>query len=243
MQQHSIRLVEIYSELERILENGDDKYSPFSRRVKERAQRDPLFAQYRDDLLLLAELRNILVHNIYTDVYPVVYPNEKLLQRFEDILSHIKSPDTALGTIAVPLTKIYSVTPGTRVVDAVRYMYKNGYAHAPVLVDGRVQGVFSEQSLLAYAARHSGKAVFDENLKISEFTAELSFSEYKALRYAFVPKHASVYEVAACFDRSLSPRQHQSWSQTRVVFITDNGKQSGKLLGMVTPYNLVNYRW
>ena len=242
MQNLSMRLVEIYSELERIMENGDERYLPFSRRVKDMSQHDPLYAKYRDDLLLLADLRNILVHNIYTDVYPVVYPNEKLMQRFEDILSHIKSPDIALNTIAIPTEKIYSVTPETRVMDAVRYMYKNGYAHAPVLLDGRVQGVFSEHSIMAYAARH-GSMPFNEELRISEFTAELALSEYKALRYTFASKDASVYEIAACFDKSLPSQKKYAWNQTRVVFITSNGKPDGKLLGMVTPYNFVNYRW
>ena len=56
MQNLSMRLVEIYSELERIMEDGDERYLPFSRRVKDKSQHDPLYAKYRDDLLLLADL-------------------------------------------------------------------------------------------------------------------------------------------------------------------------------------------
>ncbi|MBS7262639.1 MAG: CBS domain-containing protein [Eubacteriales bacterium] len=229
----SIRLIEIYNDIDRLLEDGDDQHTSFSRRVREKAESDPVFDRYRDELLLMADMRNLLVHNTYSEYFsPIFSPNEKLIERYEEIRRHILAPDKALGTIATPLAEIYSVTPQTLVLEAVRTMNERDYSHAPVISSSRIIGVFSERSLFAYTALHPG--AIDEALHISQLTRDILLSDYKKDRYAFLPRSATVYDVRRAFAAA---------NQPRVLFLTSDGSSVGKLAGMITPTNLLNYKW
>ena len=233
-------LIELYNELDKYFESrdqrGSDRYVPFTRRVQSLARSDATVAHYKDELLLMADIRNILVHETYLegDINPIVLPSDKLIERYRAMYERITRPPLALDEVAVKGEEIFSVSMDDHVLWAMKRMIQRGYSHAPLLEDKRVVGVFSEYSIFAYLA-HEGRSL-DPDLRIRTLQDGLELSRYKPERYRFTGPEASVYDVESMFSQTL-----QSGGRLAVVFITADGTKAGRLLGMVTAFNIAGY--
>lgn len=233
------RLIEIYNELERYMENKapNTAYMPFTRRVQEQAMHNPLFREYRDDLFLLVELRNLLVHETFIgEINPVAEPNIKLISRFEAMLSRILAPPMALTEVANLIQSLFSVRWNDKVLPVMKTMNERGYAHAPIIQEGHVEGVFSENSIFSYLSENHGTHL-SEDLRIADIAPLVALHRYKRERYQFVGKNASVYDVEEMFTKAIS-----QGSRLAVVFITENGQAKERLLGMITAFSMAGYR-
>lgn len=225
------RLIELYNELDRLLRDSEgdaEHYVPFTRRVQQLSRENELIKRYRDDLLLMADLRNLLVHETYIDsINPVFQPHIRLVQRFEDILQELLRPHAALD-YAVPAERIYKAGMRDPVLQVIHQVYKRGFSHVPVVEDGRIVGVFSESAVFAMLAE-GGTQSLTADLKVEDLQAVMSLARYKADRYQFIPPETPVFDAAAIFAQTV-----ERGRRVAVVFITDNGKQDGRLLGMLT---------
>lgn len=225
------RLIELYNELDRLLrddQSDGEHYVPFTRRVQQLSRENELIKRYRDDLLLMADLRNLLVHETYIDtINPVFQPHEKLIHRFEGILQELLRPHAALE-YAVPAERIYKAGLRDRVLQVIRQVYMRGFSHVPVVENGRIVGVFSESAVFALLAE-GGEDSLTPQLKVEDLQALVSLSRYKEDRYQFIPPETPVFDAAAIFAQTV-----ERGRRVAVVFITDNGRSDGRLLGMLT---------
>ncbi|HOV68879.1 MAG TPA: CBS domain-containing protein [Clostridia bacterium] len=233
---NALRIVEIYNKIDKFMDQKypDERYIPFSRKVSALASQEMIINEYREELLLLAEIRNILVHEALDSEEPMLMPSDKLISTFEKISSRITQPPKALDTVAVPFSRIFSVRPGDSVLETIKKMHQNGYSHAPVLRDNRVTGVFSESSIMAYLAEGNS---FDTELKIFQLQQVLQLSKYKTERYRFTPADSSVFDVEQIFRQA-----YEKGTRVAVVFLTSDGTKNGVLEGMVTNFNAAFYK-
>lgn len=231
MADNAERLIEIYNEIDRLLqqEDGDgEHYIPFTRRVQQLGRESELIKRYRDDLLLMADLRNILVHETYIGtINPIMQPHVKLIERYESILQELLKPHAALD-YATPAERIYKVGQRDRVLQVVHQVYKRGFSHVPVMDNGHIVGVFSESAVFAFLAENEAARLTPE-LKVGDLQAVVALSRYKADRYQFIPPDTSIFDAAAIFSQTV-----ERGRRVAVVFVTDTGKSDGQLLGMLT---------
>jgi CBS domain-containing protein len=199
--------------------------------IEELASKDPLVQQFRRKLAAAAKLRNSIVHDSLPEADPIAEPHENVVKEYEEILRLLLHPPEALET-AVGASVIFTTDWQQRVVDVIATMNANVYTHVPILRNGAVIGVFSENTVFSYLAEHQC-VVIDPNTRIDEFRDYVPITKHVSEVFEFLPKCASVIDVLLKFQDSIGDKKRLA-----AVFITDDGQPTGQLLGLVTAWDL-----
>ena len=221
-----------YRRLEGLLEKRYAGRDTASGSVVKEYLRDPDSEPMRTDIDLCREVRNILSHNIDVDGGAVVEPSEGMLRRMEAIIEHVKKPRLAIGC-GTPAEKILFAHPNDLAINVMRHMIRMGYSHVPVTDRGGLAGVFSSDSLMAYAAKRGLSQVRDE-LRIGDMRETISLGDERSERFLFLPGNATLLNVRAAFERRRE-RNHR----LAVVFLTEDGSRTGKVLAMLTAWDVM----
>lgn len=229
--------IKLYNQLDNLL----------GRYYKMRDRNTSLIMRYSTDLMrsaykqtyergrklnLIRIIRNLMVHDLdmNADGLVIITPDLiEFLKREIDILSH---PQTAYD-ICSKISSVFSVSPFDSVHDKLQIMIKRGNMQVPVLDDNnRVVGVFSPNTLLLYLSEHPG---YQPDLKISQLQDYVSLSHHISEYYEFVEKDMPSEQVADLFDQ-----YYKKGKKLVMVFVTEHGRQTESLLGLITPYDVVN---
>lgn len=73
-----------------------------------------------------------------------------------------------------------------------------------------------------------------ENMEIGDFRKYLPFEAHTTERFRFISESTTVIEAKTAFEQ---PQQRSR--RLVALFITDNGSQGGRLLGMITPWDIL----
>jgi CBS domain-containing protein len=196
--------------------------------IKSLAQVDPVFQNRQTELEELAHLRNAIVHN---PLEPIAEPHEDVVRRYEQLVSQVLQPVLA-KECAVPAERIFTATWSDSVVGVVAEMNRCVYTHVPILEEGRVIGVFSENT--TFCALGAMKAVsVTEDTTISEFREFVPIRKHVSECFEFTTSDATLESVAQMFADRLKLQQRLG-----AVFLTDDGAEAGRLLGLVTVWDI-----
>ncbi len=188
---------------------------------------------HKEELKLYARLRNAIVHNPFgSEINVIAEPHPKVVAKYAALRDGIVNPPPALRFAILP-EKIYSTTMGANAREVMRVMADKAFTYVPVLEeDGGAIGIFSENTVFLYLARNEICAV-DSTTAISEFAEYLPFSRHVSEYFEFVPKEANIDDVRELFERGMVERKRLA-----AVFITDNGRNTEPILGMITAWDI-----
>jgi len=117
-------------------------------------------------------------------------------------------------------------------LEVMKTMNQYTYTYVPVLEDGVVVGVFSENVVFSYLVKHEIAAV-DADITIGEFGEFLPLDKHPSEFFKFVGKDALLIDVQELFKNELEADRRLG-----VVHITNSGKSTEKLLGMITSWDI-----
>lgn len=192
--------------------------------------RDDESAPIREKLDTCREIRNLLTHSANMDGEPVVMPSAAVVRAMEEVRDYVCRPPLALE-YATRGDRIIKANLGEKVLRLMALMEKNGYSHIPVMREGRFFGVFSIGSVFRYQLR--GGKPLTESTTLREIGKFLDVGEHLE-NYEFVPKNASYGYVRRKFEQVKGKNQ-----RVAVIFITENGRPGERLLGMLTPWDVL----
>ena len=214
-----------YRELEEALEA---KYGQRSGVVQSYASGDG--SRYYEELTLFRETRNLLSHHARIDGEHPVLPSESSLKKLLEIVDFVKNPPVALS-VATPRESLFLA----KMTDSIFYisdvMESRGYSHIPILEgDGSLKGVFSVGTLLTFAKSNKNRSFSD--LKISDLEGYIPTEKHTTEKFAFCKRDAAAEDIKKLFT-------HKGPFKRRVaaVFVTSDGSERGRLLGMITPWD------
>lgn len=210
--------------------------TPNSYLINQMAKNNRAFAKYKEDLLAFSRLRNAIIHNPFKkDADPIAEPHENVVKLYEDIKNQLTCPPSALSTVAVPRRNIYATSLESKVIDVMNIMVKKSFSHVPVLYDDRIVGIFSESTFFSYVSKNEDIA-FSRDTLIGDFKDYIDVNGNVSEYYQFVEKGTLLIDVEEMFQGNLKDNKRLA-----VVFITENGKQNERLLGLVTVWDLAGY--
>lgn len=197
------------------------------------AERSYVFRSFKDELKEYARLRNAIVHNPFMRVAdPIAEPHFEIVRRYQILKDKILNPPRAME-IAVGVSNIYATTPDANALEAMKVMNQKIYSFVPVLnVRKRIVGVFSENVIFSYLTENEA-CIIDKNTKISEFGKYIPIEKHSSEYFEFVPKNTLLAGIKDKFENGLTQRKRLG-----VVYITDNGRSDGLLLGMITAWDM-----
>jgi len=172
------------------------------------------------DVLGLFNLRNVGTHApSFVDIEPAaVVKLEKLVSAFCR-----KAVD-----IATPEESIYKAHRETTVGEVVRVMNQRMFSHVPVVNKNKFYGVFSENSLLKLIADGNFNAEATM-LEVENYLEGVEGSD----NYDFLKADADFHEVHYLFERHIDKGKRLG-----VIFLTDDGKSSAEIRGLITAWDL-----
>jgi len=209
-----------------------DQNVPHSYLIKEASVKDLVIRSMRDDLLQFSQLRNAIVHNPNrVNAHPIAEPHEYIVKKYQNVLNQVLSPAKA-NTIIVPKEKIYSTSKNKMANEIIKIMNEKFYTHVPVLEDNRLIGVFSENVIFSFLVKYEIVGI-DKNLLIDEFKEFIPLDAHLGEFFKFAPIDSLLIDVKKIFETELNDNKRLG-----AVFFTANGKETEKLLGMVTAWDL-----
>ena len=206
---------------------ADKKTSSVVMQYIQDAESEPV----RRQLDVCREVRNLLTHNADQSGAPIVEPSQALLDQLYEIISYVQKPQSALA-FATPVEKLLKAHANERALDIMRRMEKHGYSHVPVVDDGILQGVFSKSAVFSHIM--SGGCI-DSTTRIIEFSRYTGITGQRGSRYAFIDSSSSYLDARNMFEKDTGRN-----NRLAAIFITESGDPGGLLLGMLTPWDVMN---
>jgi len=204
--------------------------------IRKMEEKNGLFRRHSDALKAFANLRNVIVHNPHSkEIQPIAEPHDKIVEKYDKILNTVMNPPVALNTIAIRAQKVYSTTLEANALEVMKEMNKHTYTHVPVLKDGKLVGVFSENTIFSFLVKEQILAT-DDTISIQEFADLIPVDKHESEYFEFVPRDTLVTDIEEMFQNGLKDQKRIS-----VVFITETGKSSEKILGLVTAWDIAGY--
>nr|EGO8090104.1 CBS domain-containing protein [Enterococcus faecalis] len=208
---------------ERLNNSVNMGFSEMTRRLsrKEKGQ----IAQFEEDLLQMAQLRNAIVHERIADDFVIAEPNEWAVQRIETIEQALTKPEKVVPKFAKRVTA-FEIT--TSLETLLTIIAKKQYSQFPIYEKGVFKGLITVRGIGVWFAIESTKGeVHIANRTVRELLA----SNYKRSNYQFVSIEATVFEVEQMFREQ--PR-------LEAVLISKSGHPNGELVGIVRPRDLAS---
>ena len=223
--------LDLYKQMEDALE---DKYRNSRRHYSSvvfEFAKDYDSAPVRDKLDICREIRNLLTHNANLGGVPIVEPSQPVVEAMRDVLEFVKRPPLALE-FATKGEQVMKANLNQKVLRLMEVMDKIGYSHIPVMRDGAFCGVFSVGTVFRYLLKSGGRGITPDTT-IAELGQHIDVQEHME-NYEFVPRDETYIAVRRKFEKVKGRNKRVS-----VIFITENGHPGERLLGMLTPWDVL----
>lgn len=201
--------------------------SPVVRFINDREGRS-----FRERLDLCREIRNFLSHHASIGGEPVVEPSEAMIGFLEEVTDYVCRPPLALP-FSTQFADILKTSPNQRAQVVMKKMQRQGFSHVPVFESGVMTGIFSVNVFFSLALR-CGISNMDDEMLIDDFRELLAPDRHENERYLFLSGEATLFQVRSEFEK-----RSQRSKRLAAVFLTENGSFGGRLLGMLTPWDVI----
>lgn len=182
--------------------------------------------RFRDDLKEYADLRNAIVHE-RTDGHVIAEPNDQAVEKIKHIASLLLNPPKVIPLFQ---TEVYTLSVSDPIAKAAKGIFDQSFSQIPIYYGHRFAGLLTTNTV----ARWLGACVKDDLFSLAEtlITHVLSFTEDQN-NFSFLSSHATLFDALARF---------QDWERIgkrlEAILITQNGKPTEPLIGIVTIWDL-----
>jgi predicted transcriptional regulator len=234
---NSFEFLSIYDELDEYMRRylkADDNI-PHRTLIERIAKKNNLLSKYREDLIDFAKLRNAIIHNPYRAMAdPIAEPHENIVELYRNIRNKIINPSVALD-ISVKIKNIYCASPEDNAMQVMKIMSEQTFSHVPILINNRVIGVFSQYTVFSYLVKNQSICL-DSTMKVKDYAEYTPLESHGGEYYEFVSKNTLASETEQMFKR-----RKDNHKRLGIVFVTENGSQDEKLLGIITGLDIARY--
>jgi CBS domain-containing protein len=191
----------------------------------------PNFRHLKSEIDYCREVRNLLSHRPLVDAAFPVEPSDEMIALLRKIISVIENPPKALS-VATLLTSLLTAGLDDLVLPVMRKMSLKNYTHVPILKNGTVLGVFSESTIFDYLANHENIDITSK-VRFRDYLDYLDLNHHPNVSFAFVSKVILTGEAEELFKKRFNNKRLE------LLFITETGKSTEKLIAMLSPWDLM----
>lgn len=225
------RFIVAFNKIEKYFDQeiNDTKYVPFFRAVLRLKKKNAIVNRYSNDLLEYSELRNAIVHERTELNYTIADPHIEVVEAIEKIADEMTAPKLVIPTFRKTLKVIQA---DLTIKDVLALIRETNFTQFPVYRGKKFTGLLTDKRVLHWIAQHMN-GNFAEILKTP--VSELLHNGSDQQNYRFIPRSMSIYEAEEIFLATF--KKHDG---VDALLITENGKSDEKLLGMMTPRDLID---
>lgn len=185
----------------------------------------PEFVALRPHLNAIREIRNFLAHQPKYEDQSLILPTKSAVKIVETLMAKIQGPNTVYS-ICIKPSGILCAKIDDQVAPVIKLMQDKQYHIVPIIEKGKVVGVLSDSSKVI-------KDV-DADTTFYQLKEHIDLAEHIGRNIIFVAKDSTIesakLQIAQCF---------KDGYRINAVFITETGKQTESLIGLLLPLQLV----
>jgi len=190
------------------------------------------YPELYNEINYCAQIRNLIQHAEKLDNEYPIEPSTNAIALVQKLIDKV-SERKKCKEIYIPYNRIYKRNIDDSVKETINEMKLKVYSHVPIVdSEGVVEGVFDENSIFNYV--DDEKTVEVEGLTFRDIKKYLTFDRRKMEKILFRKGDIYIDKIEKLFIRKF-----QDQSRLEVVFLTRSGKQNDKLIGMITPWDLL----
>lgn len=229
--------IKAYNDLDSCLrdyyDDGNEEIkSPIMTRINELNRSSSNKVKERGRMLNLSRLfRNSLVHELDMNQDNIVEINDSIINFLKKEKEYIVKPIRAID-IATKRENLLSAKLTDKVIDIMPKMYQKSNLQVPILdQNNRLLGILSPNSLFLYQIEVDNLTTFTTVNDVLEYT---KINKHISENYAFTSRRTRLEDISNLFDD-----YYNKGKKLAMVFVTENGKNSEALLGIITPYDVI----
>jgi CBS domain-containing protein len=166
----------------------------------------------------IRQLRNTLVHVEKVEGEELVSVNPLLVEKLKQAILYVEKPPKAKD-VAIAFSSLYQVGLGEKLSVVLGVMQRRGFSHVPVMEQGKLIGVFSQEVLADYLLDHLSLSL-NEQTTLASLAEYLPFEKHRNERYLFLRDDVLAEEVKTAFSES----KEKCGKRLGMVFLSQNGK-------------------
>ena len=190
------------------------------------------FKMYGLPLTMARKIRNTLVHNRDVRYTPMIRVNVVIYDKVKEFLDLIKNPPKILES-GYAVKNIFSCQDTDKICDVIDVMVKNSYTHIPVYSGQKLVGIFSESTFVDIAKKEQ-EIIIDKSISFNEILECLDINDRTTETILFVDRNKNVFDIEEMFERYFKNNKRLA-----AIFITNTGKNTEPILGMITPWDIL----
>lgn len=223
--------IELYKRLEQIAINNygltnDRAYSAISqlKNLKE-------FKSIKSEISYCQEVRNLLQHNEKIQGKYAVIPSDEMIEFLNNTINKIENPKRARH-ICININDVFYQSIDDCVLPAMNVMQEKSYTHIPIIDNGIVIGVFSDNTIMSYLLKDEIVGI-DEHTTFRDFEEFLPFDNHASEVFKFIGIDTLVSKISNIFEEELRIQ-----NRIGMIFVTQDGNAQQKLMGIITPWDI-----
>jgi len=194
-------------------------------------ERRPEYRAIKSELAYCREVRNLLTHNPKVRGQYAVEPSDEMIALLDRTIERVNNPKKAKH-IWVPVRNVICKTMDDDVRPAMVEMNENSFTHIPIVRNGVVLGVFSENTLLRFLIDEEIVSI-GSNVKFSDIEKYLPIDRHRAESFRFIGQETPVSEIEDIFADA-----DRNADRIGLIFVTNSGKKTEKLLGIISAWDI-----
>ncbi len=191
------------------------------------------YAPYREEIKYCQEVRNLLQHKQKIDGKYPVEPTDAMLDFIQKAIDKLKNRKKCCE-IMVQRKDVFCRALSDSVRETIPQMRSFDHNHVPILDErGVVVGIFTTVSFLKLMADKTDQEISDDT-KFSDIRKYIAFDHHSTEVYNAVNEEMYIDELEDLFESYYAKGKRLS-----MVFVTKGGEKNGKLLGIISPWDVL----
>ncbi|RSK36685.1 CBS domain-containing protein [Bhargavaea beijingensis] len=227
---NSERFLVAFNRIEKALEKmtGSSTYVSFFKLIDFAKKKNAIIRHFEDDLREYGDLRNAIVHHRTAVEYAIAEPHDEVVEKIEQIDRTLTAPPVAGEQFR---RRVHIFSPADSLAHALRTAGKKRDFQIPVYDRGEFRGLISPSGLMEYLAETvSDDVISREMTTLSDILRHIQTGR----SYEFISANLSIYAAEEMFSEAVVKGRRLD-----ALLITENGGREEKLLGIITPWDLM----
>ena len=227
---NSDRFIVSYNRIDQLMKDliGTNEHMAFFRLIDFAKKKNAIIRRYEADLREYGDLRNAIVHHRTSLEFAIAEPHDEVVAKMEEIEGALTKPSTVAQMFRTNVT-IFQETDSLSY--ALKVIKDKKYNQFPVYKGKSFKGLITPVGITMWMASKVDSESFSrKRTMLSEILAHESNRD----NHRFIQAEASVFEAVEIFKASVIRGR-----RLEALLITEDGKASDKLIGIVTPISLL----
>lgn len=207
---------------------GVKEYYPFFRLIDLSKKKSVLVRKYEDDLRAYADLRNAIVHHRTSREFVIAEPHIEVVNRIEKIDRVLSKPKLVGQVFQKAVFTLQSTDSLIHVLDIIR---RRKFTQFPVYEGQEFRGLITTVGITNWLATN-----LNEHNQLNDMPTlgDILRHEKNRVNYKFISKYITIYDAEDIFKQGV-----ERGKRFEALLITENGKPNQKLVGIVTPIDIM----